>query len=234
MSTLPPPPRADGLLRWLESAPGYLGRAASRERRLRGKARNQAAFDAALARLGPGDICHDLGANVGEVTRRMAATGARVHAWEPDPDTFEKLKAALGDLPNVTLHRAAVGAEDGTVTLRRMIPRRGSRLDPSLGSSVVMENPQMSREDCVEVEQVAFRRVLETGGGHAALIKMDVEGAEVPILRALVADGPEAARFDAMFVETHEWQEPRLHPEIVALRRALAAPGWPAINLYWH
>lgn len=224
----------DRVLAAIERVPGHLGRAASRARRLRGKPVTRAAFDAALAALRPGDVCIDLGANLGTVTARMAATGATVHAWEADPDTFARLQANVGALPNVHLHAAAVGATGGTARLRRMVPRPGSRLDPSLGSSVVMRNATMSATDTVEVPVNSFAKVLDQAGGHVTLVKMDIEGAEVEILEWLIAQGPAAARFDAMFVETHEWQEPRLDPAIRAIRRALAAPGWPPVNLYWH
>ena len=45
-----------------------------------------------LSMLKPGDLVLDCGANVGAVTGPLAETGATVHAFEPDPFAFEKLK----------------------------------------------------------------------------------------------------------------------------------------------
>ncbi len=61
----------------------------------------QALFDAALARLGLGDHCLDLGANVGSFTARMAETGATVHAFEPDRAAFEALSKCVEGMDNV-------------------------------------------------------------------------------------------------------------------------------------
>ena len=92
---------------------GYIGRAATRELRLRYKSSVQAEFNARLAALRSGDVALDLGANVGVYTARMAETGATVHAFEPDPDTFARLVKRVGHLPNVVLHQKAVGAGGG-------------------------------------------------------------------------------------------------------------------------
>lgn len=229
-----PDPAPPAWLEALENVPGLLGRAASRHRRLSGKKAVQAAFEGRLAALGPGDTCLDLGANRGVFTLAMAATGAQVHAFEPDPATRARLQEACAGHANVTIHAAAIGAQSGTALLRRMCPAPGSRLDPSLGSSTVMTHGRMSREDVVEVAQIALADVLAWPARPAALVKMDIEGAEVPALEALLQAGPGAARFEALFVETHEWQEPALDARVRALRAGLAGAGWPYINLYWH
>ena len=52
------------------------------------------------AALGPGDVCIDLGANIGEVTVPLAETGATVHAFAPDHDTFAQLKSACARHPS--------------------------------------------------------------------------------------------------------------------------------------
>ncbi|MEO6299364.1 MAG: FkbM family methyltransferase, partial [Paracoccaceae bacterium] len=69
--------------------------------------------------LRPGDLAVDLGANMGVVTAELAATGADVVAFEPDPVTFAKLQARFAGQANVTLVNAAVGIAAGTVRLMR-------------------------------------------------------------------------------------------------------------------
>jgi FkbM family methyltransferase len=213
---------------------GYIGRAASRELRLRYTAIVQAEFGLRLAALRPGDITLDLGANVGIYTKKLAATGALVHAFEPDPATFERLTDEVGHLPNVVLHQKAIGAKDGLVHLARVRPNPRSRLDPSLGSSVVFRSGRMNVADTIAVEQIGFKNLLDGFDRDVALIKMDIEGAEVEILEDIVSRGLKHARFSSLFVETHEWQEPTLHRRIMGVRTALEGVKIPYFNLYWH
>ena len=65
------------------------------------------------------DVVLDCGADVGEVTKVLAETGATVHAFEPDPYAFGQLKKRTADLPNVVRHNAALGVRAGTIKLMR-------------------------------------------------------------------------------------------------------------------
>lgn len=218
------------MLARLEQAPGFVGRSARRKLKRRYKTRALAAFDAVVAGLGPQHTCLDLGANVGEITRILAATGARVHAFEPDPDTFALLQAATADLANVTLHPAAIGAQAGTVTLRRAADFPGRDARNTLGSSVVFDDARMVAQTSVQVQQLAFRDVL-TDLGPVSLIKMDIEGSELAILDDLFRAMPTG--FDRMFVETHENLYPAQRPQVLHLRAMAARLAQPDINLYW-
>lgn len=219
------------LLARLEPLDNAIGRSAGRKLKRRYVRRSLAAFEARAARLGPGDTCLDLGANLGAFTWRLAATGAHVHAFEPDPETFARLTEAVGHLPNVTLHQKAVGATSGTVHLRRAI---GYAEDPgrwSQASSVVFRQDDRFGPDTIAVEQVAFRDLL-AGLPHIALIKMDIEGAERAIL-ADILEGDMPPSFDALFAETHETQAPETLADVRRLRRLAARIDAPYIDLYW-
>lgn len=217
-----------------QHGPDDLSRVATRLLRKSLHERVQSDFDKRLSKLKPGDICIDMGANIGIFTRKMAETGAAVHAFEPDPATFEKLKENVGGLPNVVLYQQAVGAENGSVLLRRAKPTRSGTMDPSLGSSVVFASKRMDETDTVEVKQVSFRELMFGFQTDVKLIKMDIEGAEFEILDDLVANQFQPANFEALFVETHEWQEPRYNRRLVALRKEISRLERPVINLYWH
>jgi FkbM family methyltransferase len=195
----------------------------------------QAAFDAALARLGPGDICLDLGANVGSFTERMADTGATVHAFEPDAAAFEALSARLAGRDNVVLHQAAIGAEDGTAVLNRAKRYDAEPLRKSVGSSIVRSGRRwMDPAFSEEVRVIGLFGYLDGLPRAAAIVKMDIEGAEWPILEAIAA-GRGAGRFDALFVETHERFAPwRLMPVLRRLSRHAARTRHPYINLHWE
>ena len=72
--------------------------------------------------LSAGDVVIDVGAHVGFFTliaASIAGSEGEVHAFEPVPSNFAALEqnARLNGFGNVVLNRAAVGAEEGEVTL---------------------------------------------------------------------------------------------------------------------
>ncbi len=214
----------------LQSWENSVGRSARRKLKRAYALRVLAAFDARLAEIGPGDIALDFGANVGRFTRKLAATGAEVHAFEPDPDTFVRLQAAVGALKNVHLHQVAVGAMAGTVALHRARQDRHAQLSEM--SSVVFAHSRHCGAATVTVEQRAFKDVVNGFDRPVALIKMDIEGSEFDLLREVFAD-PLTYRFEALFVETHESAAVHWVPAIDSMRRRAAVLTGQRIDLFW-
>lgn len=224
-----------GPLRLAARLPGRAGMVATQtlllfERRLDGSARALADFARDLEALEPGSICIDLGANVGEITQRFVDAGATVHAFEPDPWAFARLRARFGDTPSVVLHNAAVSDADGTTTLYRAADA-DSNTQITRASSIVA----CAREGSVvphTVPCVDFLRFLETLDRDVAIVKMDIEGAEVAVLERL-RDAPVSARIGAIYVETHYNLYPEQLPAIARLRRAFAARARPRVDFDW-
>lgn len=213
--------------------PNAIGRSAGRKLDRRYKRRAERDFRRILALLGPRDVCIDLGANRGEFTQLLAATGATVHAFEPDPDTFARLQAACASLPNVHLHQAAVGAGAGEVTLRREAGYADDPIGHSVGSSVRFTDPRMDQGEGIRVPQRAFADVVATAGPALRLIKMDIEGSEIEILNDLMQSGV-ALEVEYLFVETHQQHYPADLPAVWQLRRWAATQSRPDINLHWR
>jgi FkbM family methyltransferase len=70
--------------------------------------------------LPPGNrTIFDVGANVGYSVQRFlhAFPGSSVYAFEPSPDTFERLKNRVGGSPGVRLTNCGVGSADGVLEL---------------------------------------------------------------------------------------------------------------------
>lgn len=214
--------------------PGTLGYIARRKLKRRQCARMQDTFSEVLADTRAGDLCVDLGANVGTITQRMAQTGADVISFEPDPGAFAALQAAAQDLPNVMLVNKAAGHQQDSMLLRRS--SNWSPDDPSghtEGSSLVHKDAGADEAHAVQVDVVDILAYLEALDRDIRILKMDIEGAEWAILNRL-QDHPVLSRIDCIFVETHERQDPRLYvPMFDALQDWAETLERPYINLYW-
>ncbi|HSC14599.1 MAG TPA: FkbM family methyltransferase [Gammaproteobacteria bacterium] len=119
----------------------------------------------------------DLGANVGAFTVLAASLGQRVTAYEPDPDNFALLEQnveqnKLGRL--VELKQLAVVASDATKVRFHVNSARGNFWR---NSTVKVWRGGYS----IDVPAVHFSKALD--GAHD--VKMDIEGAEMPILEAM-------------------------------------------------
>jgi FkbM family methyltransferase len=199
-------------------------------------ARAEGMLQGVLSMLRPGDVTVDCGANRGDVTAQLAATGAEVHAFEPDPYNLSKLQERFVDAPNVHLHAAAVGTAAGTIRLMRAANWEANPDLASVKSTVVTGGQNIAEGDGIDVALIdfpAFLRGLVGTHGRVAFVKMDIEGAELDLLDALLAQG----LFDHIqltVAETHERKFKDLRPRFAALREAVAAAYPPTrVNLDW-
>lgn len=189
------------------------------------------------AMVGEGDIVLDCGANFGEFAVKFADSGAQVLCFEPDPRAFAALQDRFGDNPNVELFEAAVGTETGVIKLMRNTNFDDNPDKATQSSTVVMGSAKSeSPDDAMEVELIdllALIRNLQEAGGKIAVLKMDIEGAELDILEAM----EEANLFDDIncsIVETHEARFKNLKDRFGSVRKRIAKkyPHYK-VNLDW-
>ena len=154
----------------------------------------------------------------------MADTGAAVHAFEPDPVAFETLSKTVGARSNVVLHNAAVGVGAGEVPLYRIESFLDDPISRTQNSSTIASKRRASATDRVLVPQIDFVDFLRSLGFHVALVKMDIEGAEVEVLRKVVETGTHE-KIGKIFVETHEKQIPELRRKTRELIRLTRKAG---------
>lgn len=228
----PKTPR-EAVLAWLSRFENRIGRKARGLLKGVQGPRAVADFQARLAGIGPGDLCLDLGANVGLFTADLAERGCEVHAYEPDPLAWDLLNQNVGHLPNVTLHNAAVAATAGRMRLRRAHDFAADPIHGTTKSTIVLDHARRYQDqDGIDVDVLAFADVVAGFGRRIALVKMDIEGAEFDILRQVFAD-PAAFDIDAIFCETHERDAYHEFREIDRMRLASRHLERPHINLYW-
>jgi FkbM family methyltransferase len=199
-------------------------------------ARAEGMLQGVVSMLRPGDVAVDCGANRGDVTAQLAASGAVVHAFEPDPYNIEKLKERFAGVANVHLHAAAVGTSAGSIRLMRAANWEANPELASVKSTVVAGGQNIADGVGIDVALIdfpAFLRGLVGAHVRVAFVKMDIEGAELDLLSAML----EARLFDDIqltVAETHERKFKELRPRFAALRDAIAAAYPPTrVNLDW-
>ena len=199
-------------------------------------ARAEGMLAGVVSMLRPGDVVVDCGANRGDVTAQLAASGAKVHAFEPDPYNFAKLEERFAGAGNVTLHAAAVGTSDGSIRLMRAANWEANPELASVKSTVVAGGQNIADGEGIDVQLIdfpAFLRGLVAVHGRVAFVKMDIEGAELDLLSAML----DARLFDHIqltVAETHERKFKDLRPRFAALREAIADAYPPTrVNLDW-
>ncbi|MBL7848369.1 MAG: FkbM family methyltransferase [Cyclobacteriaceae bacterium] len=126
----------------------------------------------------PGSIVIDVGANIGEVSMNLAqlvGPSGFVHSFEPDTATFRKLNrnVALNNFVNLRINPIGLGDRDEQLVLQTEVPsnRGGSRIHRHLS--------QGQRVQVITLDSY----VTKQQPGPVSLIKIDVEGFELHVLR---------------------------------------------------
>lgn len=136
-------------------------------------------FDVIRRHVRPGDIVCDIGANKGSFVLWLSrwCRGGRVIAFEPQPDFAARLAAVCRTLrlDNVTVEAKAVHARSGAQDL--FVPSGHSP-----GASLTRKAVEASSFTTLSVPVVALDDYF-AGSDRIALLKIDVEGAELGVLQ---------------------------------------------------
>jgi len=130
--------------------------------------------------LRPGDIWIDVGANIGLVSLiaagRIGARG-RGYAFEPNPDVYRRLVGhmSLNKISYLSCKNVALGSEPGVAKLSRPV-------HSGQGSLVHSDD---AGGDRIDVPVVRGDDVLSVSNKDIALVKIDVEGYELEVLKGM-------------------------------------------------
>jgi FkbM family methyltransferase len=135
----------------------------------------------------PGSLCFDIGAHVGNRISSWLGLGARVIAFEPQPDLMQVLRFLYGKNPDVSLLECAVGARRGRLQLQI------SSATPTVSSlssewiADVQRDPRFAILRWDRSVEVAVETLDDLIARHGApdFCKIDVEGFELEVLTGL-------------------------------------------------
>ncbi len=119
--------------------------------------------------------------------------GVRTTLVEPDPRSIKLIEERFSQQDNVTLHKVAVYAEDGQITLAQ---REASTFASFLKASpaIINDNYELNESDTFEVEAKRFDGIDD---GTIDLLSVDTEGCEWYVIKYLVS------RPGVVSIETH-------------------------------
>jgi FkbM family methyltransferase len=173
---------------------------------------------------GEGDLCFDIGANLGNRVRCLRALGCRVVAVEPQSFCLRRLRKDFGNDCAVVIVPKAAGAGPGSATMRTSAVHVLSTLSDAFvdrtrasGRFVAIE---WSGEEKVEVTTMD---ALIAEHGLPRFVKVDVEGFEPQVLAGLS---------QAVQGVSFEWT-PELPDNALACIRRLVELGRYEFNYSW-
>jgi len=133
--------------------------------------------------VNPGDLCFDIGANVGNRTELLQEIGARVISVEPQGSCIDQLQRKFGDDEAVVIVPSAVGAEPGAAEIA--VCEEDSTI--STMSSRWQSEGRFSDRTWTRTESVPVTTMdqLIAEHGSPSFCKIDVEGFEKQVLEGL-------------------------------------------------
>jgi FkbM family methyltransferase len=133
--------------------------------------------EALVQYLGPGDVLYDVGANVGYMSvlgARLVGPRGRVECFEPLPSNVELLRENLdtNKFTNFAIHEFAASDHDGQARM-------------SLGDGLRIGNGQIVETADHTTIEVPIHRLDGLKLRPPQLVKIDVEGVELAVLRGM-------------------------------------------------
>ena len=180
----------------------------------------------------------DCGANIGEISLSFLEHGAKVYAFEPNNVAYTILEERLKDHPWIVTYNKAVSDKYGTTKLYLHKKLQGQRIHEnetddevyrhikySQGCSLKSDKRNVDEENYQEIETVRLCDFIKKLQDHPEvppilILKIDVEGAEVDLLRDLLDTGI-AEQIPFIFVETHDQKVPSIADEMAKIRKRI-------------
>jgi FkbM family methyltransferase len=136
--------------------------------------------------LSAGDVCFDVGANVGNRTKIFLKLGSKVVAVEPQDECVRALKAAYGRNRRLTIIRKALGESEGKAEL--LISNASTISSLSLAWIEAVKRSGRFSDYSWDKKRVVNMTTLDgliEQYGVPSFVKIDVEGFEYEVIKGL-------------------------------------------------
>lgn len=173
--------------------------------------------------LQPGDIFLDIGSNIGFyslIASRLIGSLGRVLAVEADPDTAQRVKEHLARnaCKNALVYQ--IGISDRYETLNLAVNQNGNRG----GSSFLASSEHTVPVDCQPLADF-FASALS--GNRPRLMKMDIEGMELRVMRAFLSASPREMWPEFLIIEDNQRLYQAAGGEVIPL---LVSAGYKVVE----
>lgn len=131
-----------------------------------------------------GDLCFDVGANIGDYTSIFLALGAKVVCIEPQQTCVRKLRQRFGETPNVTIVEKGLAKKEGTAEF--FVCEDYTEVS-TMSDKWRKESRNSNVYRWTKTEKIAVSTLdrLIKRYGLPVFCKIDVEGSEVPVIKGL-------------------------------------------------
>ena len=179
------------------------------------------------------NVIFDLGANEGAITQiyRRLYPAARIYCFEPFPGNYSKLAASFSGDSHIQCYEMAISDRTGNMCLQVSQGSESHSLyEPS--SDYIERFPQAKTVARIEVETITLHDFCQQHGIEKIdILKMDVEGAELAVLRGaatLLNRGAISLIYTEFFVIPNFPGHPLLHD----IAQYLYDFGYSIFNIY--
>lgn len=157
-------------------------------------------------------IVLDLGANKGEFSKTISEKfGCKIYAVEPVPHLFKLIEET--DFIKKIL--VAVAGKSGVMNIHLPDDRCATTYNKKMGIN----------EKSINVEALSLGDLMRKFGiNKIDLIKMDVEGEEIPILESLEPE--ELRKINQWTIEFHDFLYPEMHKAVENIKRKIINSGF--------
>jgi len=178
------------------------------------------------SRMGPDSnvLSFGLGADVTFELALIERFGCRVIGFDPTPQSLDYIGANVRH-EQFTAHPLALADHDGTLVFRKPPPALRAGISHSAHAAYDDADHEAFSVPCLTLDAVRRRHGMQ----RIDVLKMDIEGAELPVIEQAASEGW-LADVDQLLVEFHHFL-PGLHPEqtrhaVETLQRSGMAIAW--------
>ena len=135
--------------------------------------------------INKGDLCFDIGANIGNRTQTFLKLGARVVSVEPVKETYDVLKNNVGGEEGVTILQVGVGSEAGHKDIHvSNISEVSTFSQEFIDAYKIQRDINIEWNETNSVEMMTLDQLI-ANYGIPKFCKIDVEGFELEVLKGL-------------------------------------------------